>query len=298
MRILVTGSGGQVGKCLCRQLSGKVELLTTNRSELDITCQKAVLKTVTGFQPDIIINATGYTAVDLAEENSEEAYRVNQDGAKFLGQAATAVGAALLHISTDYVFSGEKSRDESYSEGEEPGPLGVYGKSKLAGEKAVANTCKRHIILRTSWVFSEYGRNFVKTMIALGQKHDSLSIVSDQYGGPTYAGDIASALITIAEKISDENFCQWGLYHFAGQPFMNWSGFAKVIFSEAERENLLPAEPVINNVSSEQYPSLAKRPGNSQLDTSKLTAQFGISPSDWQQALREIIKFFASKKQI
>lgn len=286
MKIMITGSKGQVGSCLARQLSGKVDLLAVDHNELDITNQDAVLETVTKFGPDYIINAAAYTAVDKAEEEVKTSYAINCDGPRYLAEAAHTCGAVLLHISTDYVFNGEGTG--AYKESSTTGPQGVYGKSKLAGELAVAAACEKHLILRTAWVFGEKGNNFVKTMLRLAEQCDALNIVGDQFGGPTYAGDIAAALIKMVEVASESNESIWGTYHFSGLPHVSWYEFARAIFDAAERDGVLQAKPNLSPISTSEYPTPAKRPANSRMDCSKIQQRFNIQPSNWQHALHNI----------
>ncbi|PTB30940.1 dTDP-4-dehydrorhamnose reductase [Photobacterium phosphoreum] len=292
MKVLITGSNGQVGSCLVKQLQScpEIEFLAVDRNELDITSEQDVIKTVNDFLPTIIINAAAHTAVDKAEDEVELSYAINRDGPKYLAQAAEKVGAIILHISTDYVFAGDKKG--LYSESDTVNPQGVYGESKLAGEEAVINTCPRHIILRTAWVFGEYGNNFVKTMLRLAQQRDSLGIVTDQSGGPTYAGDIAAALIKIAKTITDSkntfNTNNYGIYHFSGMPHVSWCEFAQVIFDKAVEQRILVKSPDAKGIKTEEYPTPAKRPANSKLDTKKITSVFNISASDWQLALNNL----------
>ncbi|OBU42443.1 dTDP-4-dehydrorhamnose reductase [Photobacterium damselae] len=292
MKVLITGSHGQVGSCLVEQLkiSPNTEILAVDRNELDITSQSDVIKSVNEFKPHIIINAAAHTAVDKAETEVDLSYAINRDGPLYLAQAAENVGAALLHISTDYVFSGDK--DDMYVETDTVDPQGVYGKSKLAGEQAVLDNCTRTIILRTAWVFGEEGNNFVKTMLRLAQQRDELGIVADQFGGPTYAGDIATALITIARTIVAEgsNFesSKYGIYHYSGLPHTSWCGFAQTIFDKAVEQKVLNKAPIVNGIKTEDYPTPAKRPANSKLNTQKITETFDIQASDWQCALNQL----------
>ncbi|WP_045595723.1 dTDP-4-dehydrorhamnose reductase [Vibrio vulnificus] len=286
LKVLVTGSHGQVGSLLVQQLEGKAEVLAVDRDQLDITNEQAVLDSVVSFQPDVIINAAAHTAVDRAEEEVEQSYKINRDGPMYLARAAERLGAAILHISTDYVFSGEK--DGCYSESDATDPQGVYGQSKLAGELAVAEACPRHIVLRTAWVFGETGNNFVKTMIRLGRERDQLGIVGDQFGGPTYAGDIAAALIVIAEKYKGGNDINWGVYHFAGLPSVSWFEFASYIFEKAHKQGVLNKVPVLKSITTADYPTPAKRPANSRLSVCKIEDVFGISACDWKAALQNI----------
>ncbi|GHA38968.1 dTDP-4-dehydrorhamnose reductase [Photobacterium aphoticum] len=290
MRVLVTGAKGQVGCSLVERLSGKVELLAIDRDELDITNENAVFEAVKAFEPDIIINAAAHTAVDKAEEEVELSYAINRDGPLYLAQAAESIGAALLHISTDYVFSGDKNG--IYIETDAVDPKCVYGKSKLLGEQAVLANCSRTIILRTAWVFGEDGNNFVKTILRLAQQRDELGIVADQFGGPTYAGDIATALITIAKTIvaedSDFDTTKYGIYHYSGLPHTSWCGFAQTIIAKAVEQKVLNKAPIINGIKTDDYPTPAKRPANSKLNTQKITETFGIQASDWQYALNQL----------
>ncbi|QGS49344.1 dTDP-4-dehydrorhamnose reductase [Shewanella putrefaciens] len=287
MKILVTGSHGQVGSCLVKQLSQMpdVEFLAVDREQLDITNSAAVSKLVNQFKPDAIINAAAHTAVDKAEQEVELSYAINRDGPQFLAQSANRVGATILHISTDYVFAGDK--DGEYVETDAVAPQGVYGHSKLAGELAVAAACPRHIILRTAWVFCETGNNFVKTMLRLAQNRDELGVVADQFGGPTYAGDIANALIVMAKAVSEGNQ-SFGIYHYAGLPHVNWHQFAMEIFAKAKEQGVLNKEVLVNSITSDQYPTPAKRPANSKLDCRKIEQIFGVKPSDWQTALNNL----------
>ena len=295
MKVLITGSNGQVGSCLVKQLSTcpEIEFLAVDRDGLDITSEQEVIKTVNDFMPNIIINAAAHTAVDKAENEVELSYAINCDGPSYLAKAAEHVGAAILHISTDYVFAGDK--DGLYSESDTVNPQGVYGKSKLAGEEAVVNICPRHIILRTAWVFGEDGNNFVKTMLRLAQQRESLGIVADQFGGPTYAGDIAAALIIIAKSITDSkntfNTEHYGIFHFSGMPYVSWCEFAQVIFDKAVEQKVLVKFPDVKGIKTGQYPTPAKRPANSKLNTNKITTVFNISASDWQSALNNLTDY-------
>ncbi len=287
IRVLVTGSRGQVGHCLMQQVESlSWSLLAVDRDEMNICNRDAVLAEIHSFKPDVIINAAAHTAVDKAETDIEASYAINRDGPTFLAEAAQQVGAVLLHISSDYVFAGDK--DGLYVETDPVAPQGVYGTSKLAGELAVAEQCSRYLILRTAWVFGEHGNNFVKTMLRLGAQRDSLGIVADQFGGPTYAGDIAAALLTMAKQALQPDFCAWGIYHFAGDPHVSWCQFAQAIFQVAGEQGVLVRLPQVNGISTADYPTPARRPANSRLDCRKIQRVFGIEPSDWLAALQHI----------
>ena len=285
-KFLITGAKGQVGHCLTEQLTGKAEILAVDRDELDITDQSAVKKIVKTFKPDVIINAAAHTAVDRAESEVELSEAINVKGPQYLAEAANEIGAVILHISTDYVFEGTGSGE--YKEDDQTNPQGVYGRTKLAGEIAVQQANPRSIILRTAWVFGEHGHNFVKTMLRLAKDRDSLGIVGDQFGGPTYAGDIAKALIEIANQILAGKENAFGVYHFTGKPYVSWYEFAKAIFAEAELQKILEKSPLVNSIATSDYPTPAKRPANSRLDLTKIKQVFNIEPSDWQVALKNI----------
>ncbi|HDY8145967.1 TPA: dTDP-4-dehydrorhamnose reductase [Vibrio vulnificus] len=286
MKVLITGCNGQVGHCLTERLKTQAEVLALDYEGLDITNREAVFNTVAEFKPNYIINAAAHTAVDRAEQEVKLSFAINRDGPRYLAQASNECGAVMLHISTDYVFDG--IGDKPYQEGDNTGPQGVYGQSKLAGEQAVAEACPEHLILRTAWVFGEHGNNFVKTMLRLAQSREELSIVGDQFGGPTYAGDIADALITMVQYIEQGSKPKWGVYHLSGMPYASWYDFASAIFQAAEQHKMLDKQPLLSSIPTSAYPTPAKRPANSRLDCAKIENQFGIKPSDWQVALNNI----------
>ncbi|MBB1428313.1 dTDP-4-dehydrorhamnose reductase [Shewanella sp. SG44-2] len=289
MKILITGKNGQVGSCLVDQLSimSDVTLLALDRVQLDITDESEVNKIIAEFNPNIIINAAAYTAVDKAEQESLLAYAINRDGPHNLAVAANTINAAIIHISTDYVFAGDCSA--SYTESDKTNPQGEYGLSKLAGEQAVAQACSRHIILRTAWVFSEHGNNFVKTMLRLAKTKNSLDVVADQFGGPTYAGDIACAIIKIAKSIVSGNKA-YGIYHYSGFPYVSWFQFSKKIFEIALDQKIISHVIQLSAITTSDYPTPAKRPANSKLDCHKILNNFSIKQSNWQEALLDVIK--------
>ena len=288
MKVLVTGANGQVGHCLQQQLGMREwEYSALTRTELDITDQSAVNNIVQKFRPDVVINAAAYTAVDKAESEQDLVYAVNQDGPANLARAAKEIGAAILHISTDYVFSGDATG--AYTESAPTNPQGVYGKSKLQGEQAVIVANDKHIILRTAWVFGEHGNNFVKTMIRLGRTKESLSVVADQEGSPTYAHDIAKVLLTIVRCYSEGRPISWGTYHYSSLPYVSWYEFAEAIFIEVERAGLYSKPtPKLMAITTAEYPTAARRPANSKLNCRKLENTFGIQPCDWRLALKKI----------
>lgn len=286
-RILITGGSGQVGHCLKAQLQGCAELSVPDSTALNIADRRSVRQTVETFRPDYIINAAAYTAVDKAESDAERAFAVNREGARHLAEAAEAAGAAMLHISTDYVFDG--AGGAPYDEAAQTAPQNIYGASKLAGEQAVLAACRRAVVMRTSWVFGAHGQNFVKTMLRLGRERDSLGIVADQYGAPTAAADIAAALITIVRRHTPEQLAERaGIYHYCGSPYASWFEFAETIFAEAVAQGVLAKIPAVKPITTADYPTPAKRPADSRLDCGKIRTVFGIGPCDWHSALSDL----------
>lgn len=290
MKVLITGKNGQVGNCLVSQLSSiaSVDFLALGRDELDITNVEQVNKIVNEYKPSVIINAAAYTAVDKAESEAELANAINNLGPKNLAKAATQVNATIIHISTDYVFSGNK--EGLYTETDEVNPQSVYGQTKLSGEQSVVQECAAHIIFRTAWVFSEFGNNFVKTMLRLAQTRDSIGVVGDQFGGPTYAGDIAKAIVNIAQQLHYGS-TKFGVYNYSGYPHVSWQEFAKEIFAEAISQQEVNTPVSVNAILTSEYPTPAKRPANSKLDCSKIIRNFSIQPSDWKAALNTIKQY-------
>ena len=286
-RILITGGSGQVGHYLKAQLEGCAELSVPDSTALNIADRRSVRQTVETFRPDYIINAAAYTAVDKAESDAERAFAVNREGARHLAEAAEAAGAAMLHISTDYVFDG--AGGAPYDEAAQTAPQNIYGASKLAGEQAVLAACRRAVVMRTSWVFGAHGQNFVKTMLRLGRERDSLGIVADQYGAPTAAADIAAALITIVRRHTPEQLAERaGIYHYCGSPYASWFEFAETIFAEAAAQGVLAKIPAVKPIATADYPTPAKRPADSRLDCGKIRAVFGIVLCNWHSALSDL----------
>jgi dTDP-4-dehydrorhamnose reductase len=281
MRVLLTGSKGQLGNCFQDRLPEGWQIWATDSDVLDITDLAAVNKAVEDFCPEVIVNAAAYTAVDKAETDRELAERINVLGPKNLAAAAKKVGARFVHVSTDYVFDGKATTP--YVETDATNPLGVYGQTKLDGEVAASSELPDTIIIRTAWVFSEYGNNFVKTMLRLAKDRDMLGIVSDQRGCPTYAGDIAQAIITLIQKEAEG-----GIYHFCGDKEVAWSDFAKAIFNIAVYQGKITREPSINTITTEQYPTPAERPCYSTLCCKKIN-NYGVVLSDWNKSLTDVI---------
>jgi len=286
MKILVFGAGGQVGREVCRaRWPARYQLLPFERKAIDITGSASVSETLRRERPDLVINLAAYTAVDRAESEPEAAWAVNCAGAAHLAAACDESGAALVHLSTDYVFNGRKI--DAYREEDAVDPLGVYGHSKEAGERAVRAALEQHVILRTAWVFGASGINFVKTMLRLASERPVLRVVADQRGCPTAAADIAAALIAIAESI-ERGEARWGTYHFAGDAAISWHGFAEAIFESAIPQ--LAPRPKLEPIATEQYPTPAQRPMNSVLDCRRIEQAFGVSPSRWRASLASVIQ--------
>ncbi|AZK62175.1 dTDP-4-dehydrorhamnose reductase [Pectobacterium versatile] len=281
MKILLTGANGQLGRCFQDRLPEEWKILATDSNELDIMDLERVEEVVKSFQPDAIVNAAAYTAVDKAESEPELAEKINVTGPENLAIVASKQGIRLVHVSTDYVFDGNAT--EPYREDSATNPLSVYGKTKLAGEQAVAQVSPEAIIVRTAWVFSEYGNNFVKTMLRLAKERDTLSIVNDQRGCPTYAGDLAQAIISLLEKS-----VEGGVYHYCGDKEVSWYEFAQAIFSAAVQKALLSKAPTLTPITTAQYPTPAYRPAYSALAGEKIKA-LGIALSDWKIALKKTI---------
>ena len=285
MKILVLGCNGQLGRCLYDQLEGTdYRSIYTSRAHIDITDFEATKIALLEMAPDVIINATAYTAVDKAEENQEMANLINHLAVKNIADICNQQGYWLIHVSTDYVFDGNSK--VPYKEDDQTNPQGIYGETKLNGELAIQSSGCKHIIIRTAWVFSEYGNNFLKTMLRLGKEHNELNIVGDQIGCPTYAQDIASAIVQIIPQLHLQKHC--GLYHYSGDAPCSWYDFAKAIFDQAKINNL--KTPItINSIDTSAYPTPAKRPAFSVLDCSKIHNEFGIALSNWDDGIKQII---------
>lgn len=284
MRILLTGGKGQLGHCLVDALPRNWQVISLDRKQLDITDWSAVQATVSALNVDCIVNTAAYTLVDKAEEELTVAESVNVFGPRNLATAAESHRIPMIHISTDYVFSGIE-KGESLCESAPTEPLNVYGKTKLLGEQATMISCSRAVVIRTSWLFSEHGHSFVHTMLKLGITHKSLAIINDQFGCPTYAGDLAKCIITIISQ--DVNKSE--LYHFCGDKSVSWYEFATEIFSLAkiidERYNPL----ILSSISSEEYKCAAKRPKNAILNCEKIYRERGIYSSNWLSDLGKVI---------
>ena len=290
MKILLTGKDGQVGFALHKKLASLGEVIATNRDMLDLRDPQAIRAFIDQTQPDIIINPAAYTKVDQAENEPELAYQINAVAPQVLADKASELDILIIHFSTDYVFDGLKH--EPYLETDEVNPQSVYGQTKWQGEEAVRNH-KKHIILRTSWVFSSHGQNFLKTLLKLIQEKTSLNVVRDQIGTPASSEALADVTYKIVETIlNDPNFKDFGTYHMTLDNETNWYRYACFITDEAKRLGLqtLMSSKDIKPISSDAYPTLAKRPMNSRLDTTKIKKTFMLELPHWEVEVKRILK--------
>ncbi len=295
MKFIIIGINGQLGWELNRQGRQKgLDVLAVDLPDFDITDQAAVDSLLRKAHADVVINAAAYTAVDRAEKETQLAFSINRDGPAYLAAACARQGAALIHVSTDYVFDG--TQKEPYKESDPVSPLGVYGRSKAAGEEEIRRILPAHIIVRTAWLYGVHGNNFVKTMLRLGRERKVVRVVSDQFGCPTAAADLAAAILIIADAISTKSQVKWGTYHYCGQGATSWHGFAEAIFDLAKKRTSL-AVKTVEPITTAEFPTPAQRPANSVLNCSAIKDNFGIQPRPWQQSLAETLhKIVASDK--
>ena len=285
--VLVTGANGQLGQSFRwlapEALVDGIKLIFTERAALDVADADAVARFLAACPVQAVVNAAAHTAVDRAESEPAAAARANALGPEVLAQACRARGIALLHVSTDYVFDGYKT--ELYTELDPTHPLGVYGRTKLEGEQRVQAADPDALILRTGWVFSQFGHNFLKTMLKLGAERTSLAVVADQRGGPTYAPAIARALLRLLRQRFDGAPSTGGIYHFGGFPHLSWCEFAQAIFAEAVRFGLLMRAPEVRPITTAEYPTAAMRPRNARLSCVKLGRVLEGLGNDWRPGL-------------
>jgi len=287
MKILITGAGGQLGQTLSVRMAEVHETLALDRKAFDITNRSMVDNIIAKNQPDCVINTAAYTAVDKAEDERSLAIKINRDGPENLAKVCEKYDIPLIHISTDYVFDGEKK--SPYIENDVTKSINVYGESKGLGELAVREHCRKHIILRVSWVFGVHGHNFVKTIQRLSRELSTLNIVSDQQGCPTSTDNISSVLLRITDQIKSPDFDGWDTYHYCDTPESNWFEFAKVIVAETQKYETLAIKQLGSKLTVD-YPTPAKRPKNSRMNCQKLKNQFGIAQYSWPEALKQMIK--------
>lgn len=285
MKILLLGQHGQVSQALQQSLGRHIELTVLGREQLDLAKPHEIRQQVLQQRPALIINAAAHTAVDQAESEPELAFAINATAPGILAEAAAELGAPLIHYSTDYVFDGSKAAP--YHEADTPNPLSVYGRSKLAGEQAIAAVGGAHLILRTSWVYSQHGKNFLLTMQRLLQERDSLNVVDDQIGAPTWAGTIAQTTAQLIERWRGGADGPWGIYHLTAQGETSWFGFASAIAEHLRRQGKRVA--TLQPIPSSAYPTPAQRPLNSRLDCNRLQQGWQVQLPDWQSALNECL---------
>ncbi|HET6783916.1 MAG TPA: dTDP-4-dehydrorhamnose reductase [Pseudoxanthomonas sp.] len=292
MKILLLGANGQVGHELRRGLAPLGETIFATRigildgkacEQADFDLPDSLPVLIERIAPDVVVNAAAYTAVDRAESEPDAAFRANAESPARLAEACAGSGALLVHYSTDYVFDGESSRP--YREEDTTGPLGVYGRTKLAGEQAIRNSGCRHLIFRTAWVYGNYGANFMRTMLRLGSERDELRVVTDQLGTPTPARLIADVTATVLQG----NPRHSGVWHLTATGETSWHGFAVEIFRQASASGLIDRAPRVTPIATSEYPTPARRPRYSCLDTTRLKEAFGIDLPDWKKALEQVL---------
>ncbi len=283
LRLAVTGSQGQLARALVeRGPQADVEIITLGRPKLDLLEPAGILAALEAARPDVVVSAAAYTAVDLAESHADEADAINMVGAGAVACAAAKIGAPVVHLSTDYVFDGLLARP--YREDDPTGPVGAYGRSKLAGERAVAGGNPDHVILRTAWVFSPFGKNFVRTMLRLATTHEEIAVVADQRGAPTSAHDIADGVIKVARNLKADLAPRLrGIFHLSAQGDASWAELAEAIFVLSRKAGGPIAH--VKPVPTSAYPTPARRPPNSRLDNSKIAREHGVVLPHWCEAL-------------
>lgn len=285
MKILVTGREGQVARSLAERATGR-DIHFAARPQMDLLVPESIERTIGAIRPDLIISAAAYTAVDQAEDEPGVAMAINGEAPGVIGRAAARIDATVVHLSTDYVFDG--SGERGWTESDEVAPIGTYGTTKLAGEEALAASGARFAIMRTAWVYSPFGNNFVRTMLRLAESRDSLNVVADQFGNPTSALDIADALLAMADRWqADPAHGIDATYHFAGTGTTNWADFARSIFAESEARG--GPSCTVSGIPAADYPTKAVRPANSQLDCSRFVQAFGHVAPRWEDSLAEVM---------
>lgn len=285
MKILVTGRDGQVAQSLAERASGH-ELVFAARPRFDLLDPSSIEKTIAEVRPELIISAAAYTSVDQAEDEPALAMAANGEAPGIIGRAAAKIDAPVLHLSTDYVFDG--SGERAWKEDDATGPIGIYGKTKLAGEEALASSGAHYAIMRTAWVYSPFGNNFVKTMLRLAETRSALKVVADQYGNPTSALDIADALMAVVNRWQDDPLHGANaVYHFAGTGTTSWADFARAVFAESAKFGGLASG--VNNIEAKDYPTKAARPANSRLDCVRFAQTFGYAAPRWERGVAETI---------
>lgn len=288
MRIVVTGQAGQVARSLVERAPAGITVIPVARPTLDLEKLASIAPAIAASRPDIVVNAAAYTAVDLAESQEETALLVNGEAAGEVARGARALGVPVIHISTDYVFDGTLERP--YREDDLVGPISAYGRSKLAGEQAVMAATDDHAILRTAWVYSPFGKNFVRTMLRLAETRPEIGVVADQAGSPTNALDIADAILAVANNLSvrpDDQVLR-GIFHMGAQGEAVWADVAEAIFTERAAAGHAPV--AVKRIATSDYPTPAKRPGNSRLDSTRLAVIHGVTLPHWRGSLSACVQ--------
>jgi dTDP-4-dehydrorhamnose reductase len=287
LRLIVTGKQGQVVTAMLERAPRDIEVAALGRPELDLADPHSIARAFDDEVADVIVNAAAYTAVDKAEAEEDLATQINGDGAGLVAAVARGLGAPIIHLSTDYVFDG--SLDRPYREEDPTNPIGAYGRSKLAGEYAVADANPRYAILRTAWVYSPFGANFVKTMLRLGETRSEVRVVGDQHGAPTSAIDIADTVFEVARQIVAEPSPQkFGVFHMTSADEATWAEFAEAVFEEATQYGRAPVK--VTPIATAEYPTPARRPANSRLDGARLARDYGITLPPWRQSLKPVVE--------
>lgn len=289
MRIAVTGQSGQLVSCL-REGAAQwgVEIMSLGRPAVDLTKLETIGPALIAVRPDVIVSAAAYTAVDRAEGDAETAFLVNADAAGEIARAAKAMGVPLIHISTDYVFDGNGGAP--YAETAKTAPVSVYGRSKRAGEEIVQAVSDNHVILRTSWIFSAYGANFVRTMLTLARDRDEVRVIADQHGCPTNGMDIAAAVVKVAHQLLEhrDDYGRRGIFHFCGAGGTDWASFADAVFDAQSK--FVGFRPRVVRIVTGDYPTTAVRPPDSRMDTTLIESTFGLRAPAWRNSLPNIVK--------
>ena len=286
MSLLVFGAGGQLGKEIGGAVAHRnLAAVLLARADADIADRRAIMAAIEKTKPSVGVNAAAYTKVDKAEDEPDQAYRENRDGPALLAEICAATGVPLIHVSTDYVFDG--SKPAPYVETDPVSPLGIYGASKEAGERAIRDRLERHVILRTAWVYGIHGNNFLKTMLNLARSKEDWGVVADQRGNPTATADLADAILTVAARAANGAAGCWGTYHFAGTGAATWHDFASEIVS-AQTE-FTGRRPRVRAITTADYPTKARRPANSCLDSTRFESVFGMKARPWAERTREVV---------
>jgi dTDP-4-dehydrorhamnose reductase len=298
MRVVVTGRTGQISRAL-QELAARrpaIELVALGRPDMDLTDRASVAAAIIAARPDAVINAAAYTAVDKAEDDEAVAQAVNADGAAYVAEAAGVLGIPIIHLSTDYVFDGQA--DRPYVEADTPAPLNAYGRTKLAGERVVAHANPRHAIMRTSWVHSPFGPNFVVTMLRLAQTRPEISVVADQIGAPTSALEIADALLRAASRLAarPDDTALTGTFHLTAAGSTSWAGLAGFVFEQSRSLGGPPA--TVRPIETAVHPTKARRPLNSRLGGTRLRDGYGIEMAEWQVGVAETVRRILSESTL